>query len=101
MDVDMVKVNTVDDNKKKKLCTKGCCFNCEKQGHVAQYCPEKQNTMGTHAPMRGDSAGCQGMATHTTDVKRKESTNEIARKIQDLEEEERESVLQKLMIPGF
>jgi hypothetical protein len=41
------------------------------------------------------------MATCATDVEKKDSTNEIARKIQGLEEEERESVLQKLMILGF
>jgi hypothetical protein len=101
MDVNTVEVNAVDDNKKKKLCTEGRCFNCEKQGHIAQYCPKKQNTVGAHAPVRGNSTGCQGMAACTVDVEKKDPADEIARRIQDLVEEEKESILQKLMVLGF
>jgi Retrotransposon gag protein len=101
IDVDTAKINMMDEDKRKKLLAKRHCFYCEKQGHIAQTCFKKWNAAGAHAPTWGNGANHQGMATCTTNIKKKNSADELARKIQGLEEEKRELVLQKLMILGF
>jgi hypothetical protein len=41
MDVDVVR-RAVTEEQKKKFCQEGRCFECQKQGHMARYCPNKK-----------------------------------------------------------
>ena len=42
MDVDAIRVNTMNKDKKDRLWKEGRCFFCEKQGHLSWQCPKKQ-----------------------------------------------------------
>ena len=50
MDVDTLqKAETMEDKKKHR--DEGCCFECSKQGHMAQNCPTKKSNPRTpHKP---------------------------------------------------
>jgi hypothetical protein len=42
MDVDAIRVGTMDKDKKDKLQKEERCFFCEKQGYLSRQCPKKQ-----------------------------------------------------------
>jgi Zinc knuckle len=42
MDVDAVRVLSLEQDKKQKLRKEGKCFLCEKQGHLMRDCPKKK-----------------------------------------------------------
>ena len=41
MDVDIIHKATTEANKV-KYCTEGCCFNCDRQGHLSCFCLDKK-----------------------------------------------------------
>ena len=52
-------------DEKKKLAAEGCCFFCEKQGHIAKNCPKK-----------GNSDGKKGQTTAIKIAKEEDRSNE-------------------------
>ena len=50
MDVDAIRANTMDKDKKDRLRKEGRCFFCEKQGHLSRQCLKKQRGPTPVAP---------------------------------------------------
>jgi hypothetical protein len=99
MDVNVAEINTMDEDKRKKLLAERRCFYCEKQGHVTWSCFKKRNTAGAHTPAQGNGTGRQGMAACTADVDRRETDEELAKRIQEMKEGDRDTFFDKIL--GF
>ena len=55
MDIDVIR-RAVSDEQKKKFRQEGRCFECQKQGHMARYCPNKKKpSQGRFQPQKTQS----------------------------------------------
>ena len=60
MDIDARRFTPLTDEEKQKLWDTGRCFRCQKKGHIAKYCPTKQNgnaEYGRPAPTQNAHSG--------------------------------------------
>jgi hypothetical protein len=60
MDIDAGCFMPLTDEEKQKLQDTGRCFRCQKKGHIAKYCPTKQNRnaeYGRPAPTQNAHSG--------------------------------------------
>ena len=60
MDVDTICTAPLTEEMKKKLQTEGCCYHCQKQGHMNCNCPAKKK--------KPEQKGTQRTAAHVGEV---------------------------------
>jgi hypothetical protein len=94
MEVDTVEVNALTAEEQTRLQKEGKCFNCKKTGHLSKDCPEKKN-----APRNNEHRANQGMSAPTTKAEEKEKT--IVEEIKAMTAEERDELLDNLVLQGF
>jgi hypothetical protein len=94
MEVDAVEANALTAEERTRLQKEGKCFNCKKTGHLSKDCPEKKNT-----PRNNERHTNQGMNARTTKAKEKERT--IVEEIKAMTAEERDELLDNLVLQGF
>ena len=102
MQVDVVKLQKLTDAEWEKLKKEGCCFKCQKQGHLSCACPEKgQETSGTpcmHVPT--PSQTCKATIDKVKEEKPKEKQvdlMQILAHICHLKTKDSEKLFTKLM----
>jgi hypothetical protein len=94
MEVDAVEVNALTAEERTQLQKEGKCFNCRKAGHLSKDCPEKKN-----APRNNERRANQGMSARTTKAEEKEKT--MVEEIKAMTTEERDELLDNLVLQGF
>jgi hypothetical protein len=92
MDVDAGRFIPLIDEEKQKLRDTGGCFRCQKKGHIAKYCPTKQNgnaEYGRPAPTQNAHSGItevpepKNLESVLADIKAYLSTEENKQKFYD------------------
>jgi hypothetical protein len=92
MDVDARRFTPLTDEEKQKLRDSGGCFRCQKKGHIAKYCPTRQNgnaEYGRPAPTQNACSGItevlepKNLESVLADVKAYLSTEENKQKFYD------------------
>jgi hypothetical protein len=94
MEVDSVEVNALMAEERTWLQKEGKCFSCKKTGHLSKDCPEKKN-----APRNNERHANQGMSARAT--KTEEQGKTIVEEIKAMTTEERDELLDNLVLQGF
>ena len=100
MEVDSVAVNALSTKEKQRLVREGKCFTCKRTGHQSQNCPNKENTSSI---ARGGVYMGQETSTHVTKVEEKKEgkQQELTESIKTMTAEERNELLDNLVLAGF
>jgi hypothetical protein len=72
IDVDAGHFTPLSDEEKQKLRDTGGCFRCQKKGHIAKYCPTKQNGNAEYGRPAPTQNACSGI-TKVPELKNLES----------------------------
>jgi hypothetical protein len=91
MDVDTTEANALSVEEQNKLQKEGCCFNYRKTGHMSRACPTKQDT-----PKKSQRTTIQVAKAKEGDKKK-----EVSESIKAMTMEERNELLNDLILAGF
>ena len=95
MDLDAVWVDALTTEEKTRLQKEGQCFHCKKMGHISKNCQQKkENTPVTNRRN-------QGTTTCITEVEEKDHNERMIEEIKGMTGEERNALLNKLVLQGF
>ena len=95
MDLNATRVDALTIEEKMRLQKEGRCFHCKKMGHISRNCQQKKE----NAPVTG--RGNQGTTTQVTEVEEKDRDEKMIEEIKGMTGEERNALLDKLVLQGF
>jgi hypothetical protein len=108
VDVNLAKTSQLSKKDREKLAKEGQCFHCKKQGHIAQYCPDKpkRTTLFTQKNKGKQTLGTKASLAEVVDDREDKDKEEgddepppyeddkaILQKIHKLKADDREKVL--------
>ena len=95
MDLDAAQVDALTTEEKMRLQKEGRCFHCKKMGHISKNCQQKkENTPATNH-------GNQGTTACVAEVEEKDCDERMIEEIKGMSGEERNALLDKLVLQGF
>ena len=94
MDVDTIHTAPLTEEVKKKLQAEGCCYNCQKQGHMSRNCPTKKK--------KPEQKGTQRTAARVGEVteERTLSTEELRAGLMALSAADKDKFIDDMVIQG-
>ena len=95
MEINAAELNALSVEERNRLQKKGRCFNCRKTGHMSRACPTKQDASKKN--MREN----QGATICTTKAKEEGTEKKMAESIKSMTMEERNKLLNDLILVGF
>ena len=95
MDLDAVQIDALTTEEKMRLQKEGRCFHCKKMGHISKNCQQKKES--TPAASHGN----QGTTTCVAEVEEKDCDKRMIKEIKGMSGEERNALLDKLVLQGF
>ena len=100
MEVDGATVNALSTEEKQRLVKEGKCFTCKKTGHQSRNCPNKDNAPSI---ARGGARAAPGTSVRAAEVegKKEEKKQELTKSIKTMTAEERNELLDDLVLAGF
>ena len=100
MEVDRAAVNALSVEEKQRLVKEGKCFTCKRTGHQSRNCPNKENVPSITC---GGTCAGPGTSAHATKVegKKEEKKQELTESIKTMTAEERNELLDDLVLVGF
>jgi hypothetical protein len=96
---DSAKVNALSVEERNKLQKDRKCFNCKKVGHQSRNCPNKENAPKSHNNQHRN----QGMTMQVAEAEEKgeKKKKELTESIKTMSMEERNDLLDDLVLAGF
>ena len=100
MEVDGAVVNALSTEEKQQLVKEGKCFTCKKTRHQSRNCPNKDNAPNI---ARGGAHVAPGTSVCAAEVegKKEEKKQELTESIKTMTAEERNELLDDLVLAGF
>ena len=95
MDLDAARIDALTTKEKTRLQKEGRCFHCKKMGHISRNCQQRKE----NAPVT--NRGNQGTTTRVTEVEEKDRDERLIEDIKGMSGEERNALLDKLVLQGF
>ena len=95
MEIDAAELNALSVEERNHLQKEGRCFNCRKTGHMSCACPTKQDVPKKTAPENQRSTICTTKAEEGSEKKK------MAESIKAMTMEERNELLDNLILAGF
>ena len=95
MDLDATRVDALTVEEKTCLQKEGRCFHCKKMGHISKNCQQKKE----NAPVT--NRGNQGTTARVTELEEKDRDERMIEEIKGMSGEERNALLDKLVLQGF
>jgi hypothetical protein len=96
MDLDAARVDALTTEEKTRLQKEGRCFHCKKMGHISRNCQQKKSN---DAP--AINRGNQRTTARVTEVEEKGRDERMIEDIKGMTTEDRNELLDKLVLAGF
>ena len=99
MDLDAAQIDTLAAEEKAKLQKEGRCFTCKKLGHLSHTCPNKTNKKDAAVLTQNGKFAARNIEPEND--KAKGPKEAIAEQIKAMSTEERNLLLDNLVLQGF